>query len=143
MNTDENKYFVFYDSSRPSIPCRVHYTDWFTALGESASKKIYLLEDLEKLYPLLSKTQVSRIKQMKPGTSLKMHYLHSVGDLMLKRLNSEEGDLFFQEQTIETGISETWDEIKASCPEAFEKLKELEKQKRALDKQMKKLNFSK
>lgn len=81
---EEKKYFMWYDSGR-GITYGPHYSGDEQLIG----KKLYhSLEDL--LRTTISESVKKRLISAKPGTKIKVHYLHRGGDLMLKRIDGSQ-----------------------------------------------------
>ena len=133
-----NDLYIFFDSSRPNEISRPHYYRWHDVLG---IKVYYTYEDILKTRELVSKTTFNRLMKLKPGTHLRLHHLHSVGDMMIRMLTDEEKLVIQGDIDIRNSISETNAEIKKACPQLFDKLSDLQKQQRKLIKQAMKMNI--
>ena len=80
----EKKYFMWYDSGRGPTYGPHYYGD-----SEKIGKSLYhSIDDLLKID--VSESLKKRLVSAKPGTKIKVHYLHSAGNLMLKCLSPEE-----------------------------------------------------
>jgi hypothetical protein len=81
----ETKYFAWYDDSN-NTP---YYGPHMRADEQIIGKKLYhTLDDLLKMD--ISESIKKRLKGAKIGSKIKIHYLHSNGDLMVKRINPED-----------------------------------------------------
>ncbi len=81
---EEKKYFMWYDSGRGITYGPHHFHD-----ENLIGKKLYhSLEDLLKT--TISDSIKKRLISAKPGTKIKVHYLHRGGDLMLKRIDESQ-----------------------------------------------------
>lgn len=84
----ESKYFMWYDSGRPSHPI---YGPHYHVDTELIGRAYYhSLEDLLKMR--ISESLKKKLNSAKIGTRILVHYLHSNGDLMLKRINENQLD---------------------------------------------------
>lgn len=82
----ENKFFMWYDSSRKDWPiCGPHYYGDAKLIGK---KCYHSLEELLKMS--IADSLKKRLISAKIGTRIKVHYLHSCGDLMLKRIDDDQ-----------------------------------------------------
>ena len=80
------KYFILYDSARMAPYYGPHYVIDVEAGG---GKKLYhSLEELLKMS--FSDALKQRLASARLGTAIKVHYLHSNGNLMLKRIDAED-----------------------------------------------------
>lgn len=83
----EEKYFMWYDSDRryggPTYG--PHYYGDYKLIGQ---KLYHPLSDLLKIS--LSDALKKRLTNAKVGTCIKIHYLHSCGNLMVKRIDESE-----------------------------------------------------
>lgn len=85
MNEKELKLFMWYDSSDNKPWAGPHYYGDENLIG----KKLYhTLDDLLKTS--ISDSIKKRLSGAKIGTRIKIHYLHSSGDLMVKRITEEQ-----------------------------------------------------
>ena len=86
MESNKDKIFMWYDSdNRHGICYGPHYYGDEQKIG----KRLY--HNLDELLQMnVSDSLKKRLVSAKPGTKIKVHRLHSNGDLMLKRLNSDE-----------------------------------------------------
>ncbi len=75
-----NKYFVWYDSSRPGRPCTGPF--YFDEVEKIGKKICHSLDDMLKMN--LSDSMRRKLEGAKLGTSIKMHRLHSTGDMMVR-----------------------------------------------------------
>jgi len=82
------KYFMWYDSGRGPCYGPHGYGD-VNAIGKSV---YHDLDTLLKM-PTLSDSLRKRLVGARVGTSIKVHYLHSSGDLMLKCIGPDEVNL--------------------------------------------------
>lgn len=132
---DKNKknYFV-YDSSRKTCFRGFHYQSWTDKI-EDHKKGYYSEDDVEKVKNDIGESLYKRISGLRIGTCLKLHYLHSIGDLMIRRLSDDEVNLICEKENIEQELKLVKEEIKKYIPEELkEKLLKLEKKQRQLNK---------
>ena len=81
----ENKkiFFMWYDSYTKYQPWP---GPWFVVDIDKIGKRVY--HTLEELLELnISSSIKKKLKSAKIGTSIRMHYLHSCGDMMVKRID--------------------------------------------------------
>lgn len=92
---EEQKYFMWYDSDDyRGGPCYgPHYAVDEKLIGK---KLFHSLDDLLKTKSTFSESTKKRLISAKPGTKIKAHYLHSSGDLMVKRISEKEVNLLLQ-----------------------------------------------
>jgi hypothetical protein len=133
-----DKTYIFYDSYRPTSSRRPHHYCWIEKLGD---KRYYSHADILKLDEFVCTTTFNKLLTLKPGTGLKLHYLHSCGNLMIRLLTKEEIELLKLWENTKGGIEQINKAIKAKCPNEFKFLSALQKQERNLKKTAKKLNF--
>jgi hypothetical protein len=82
---EEKKFFMWYDSGHDA-PC---YGPHYYYDEQLIGKKLYhSLEDMLKMS--ISEALKKRLNGAKIGTKIKMHYLHSNGNLMVKRIDEKE-----------------------------------------------------
>jgi hypothetical protein len=150
MGIDKNKkYYVCFDSRHPSnIYHGFHYWSWSEAIGEKVGNKVnkrfpYTEEDILKLKEknCLSKTLFDRILEIREGTAVKLHYLHSCGNLMIRLLTEKEKQCLWDYYNTVDGISLINQAIKNKLPDLFAQLSILEKQKREIIKEGVKLGI--
>lgn len=83
---EEVRYFMWYDTDYRSRGA--DYGPHYYGDEKKIGKRLYhTLDDL--LETSLSDSVKKRLKGAKIGTKIKAHYLHSSGDLMLKRIDPE------------------------------------------------------
>lgn len=83
----EDKFFMWYDSDDHKMgPCYgPHYYGDQAKIG----KKLY--HNLEELLKMnIPDSLKKRLQGAKVGTKIKIHYLHSCGNLMVRRISTEE-----------------------------------------------------
>lgn len=92
---EEQKYFMWYDNDdyRGGPFFGPHYTGDVELIGK---KLFHSLDDLLKTKATFSESTKKRLMSAKPGTKIKAHYLHSSGDLMVKRISEKEVNLLLQ-----------------------------------------------
>ena len=86
MENSKDKIFMWYDSDDRHGPC---YGPHYYVDTEAIGKRLYHNLD-ELLKTSISDSIKKRLSNAKPGTKIKVHRLHSNGDMMLKRLSPEE-----------------------------------------------------
>ena len=125
------KIFKWYDSARPNDPFEgPYYWSWIDEIGKSLT---HTGEELLKLP--ISATLKKRIKEAREGTKIKMHYLHSCGDVCVRRLKQDEIDYDNKVKDLETELKEVNAEIKKLTPKHLsDRKKDIEKQLRKLKK---------
>lgn len=126
--------YIFYDSARPTEFLAPHYNTQRELLGV---KVIYTREDIEKLAGRgnLSATMSKRLLALREGNSLRLHYLHSCGDMMIKRLTAEEINLIETHQRVLQEQQQIRQAIRDATPALSQRLSELQAEERKLKKQ--------
>jgi len=81
----EKKLFMWYDSGNNEPYAGPHYYNDEKLIGKNL---YYCLDDMLKMN--ISDYLKKRLKGAKIGTQIKIHYLHSSGDLMVKRITEEQ-----------------------------------------------------
>lgn len=81
----EEKYFMWFDSGRNQVYRGPHM--WFDS-QKIGNKYYHSLEDLLKMD--ISDSIKKRLTGAKIGTVVKIQYLHSSGDLKVRRINEDE-----------------------------------------------------
>jgi len=81
---EETKYFMWYDSGDNKPWYGPHYYSDVDIIG----KKLYHTLD-ELLKTSISDSIKKKLKGAKLGTKIKIHYLHSSGNLMVKRIDED------------------------------------------------------
>lgn len=127
-------YYYFYDSYRKGIR-PLFYKDHREAAGIS-EYNVYNREAIERFAATLSATLSKRVLSLKEGNNLKIHYLHSCGDLMMYRMTQEEMQDFEEFVKLSKETSELREEIREQTRELHDSLNAAERVK-------KKLKFSK
>jgi len=86
----EKKYFMWYDSGRLKCPrYGPHYCDDIDKIGE---KLYHTLDELLKMHTP-SDSLKKKMIGAKLETRIKMHRLHSNGDLMIRRIDEKQVEL--------------------------------------------------
>lgn len=125
------KNYIFYDSMRPSLPRCPHYVTHLDLLGK---KIFYSEDDIKKLESSVSATIFAKIEKLKVGKSVKLHYLHLNGDLILKHIDYDEYSMLKEYQDL-------LQKIEGIKIEIYEKTESLQKELKKLKKR-EKTNFA-
>lgn len=123
MFSDPNDpIFVWFDSSRPENYSRPYYNNDVESLGNSSFTP---RSDLLKMN--WSNTLLKRIEKAKEGTVIKLHHLHSCGDMCIRRLTQEEIDLLQELDNKRNELHDVQEEIKKTVPELISRENNLNK----------------
>jgi len=93
----------------------------------------HTLEDLRKVVTW-TKSKRNRIEKCKPGTVIKMHYIHSNGSMFLKRLTDAEIKDYTDLEEAKKSLAIVEEKIQNSVPELIKQKKLLEKEIQKLKK---------
>ena len=122
--------YKFYDSYHHNNR-GLHYLRHLKAVPTNRDH-IYSREDIENLAKVLSPSLGKRLLGLKPGNSLKLHYLHRCGDMMVYRYTDEE----IQKEKKRLSIK---DELEIVRKKIYERTKDLQLEQRELEKKLKKM----
>jgi hypothetical protein len=111
LHDPNDPIFVWFDSSRPENYLRPYYVNHVETLGTSPFTH---RSDLLKVH--WSDTICKRIKSAKEGTVIKLHHLHSCGDMCIRRLTQEEIDLLQEIENKRNELHTVCEEIKNTVP---------------------------
>jgi hypothetical protein len=82
---EEKRVFMWYDNGDN----KPFYGPWMYGDSDLIGKKLYHpLDELLKMN--ISDSIKKKLKSARMGTKIKIHYLHSSGDLMVKRIDEEQ-----------------------------------------------------
>jgi hypothetical protein len=113
---EEVKYFMWYDNYN-NEPC--HGPHYYCDVNKIGKKYYHTLDELLKTS--ISDSIKKRLIGAKIGTKIKIHYLHSNGDLMVKRVDENQMKIL---DTL-TKSTKEWSKIN-------EKLNQIEEDRRKL-----------
>lgn len=122
--------YKFYDSHHKNRRC-LFYLDHLKVVPAN-KYNVYSREDIENLAKVLSPSLGKRLLGLKPGNSLKLHYLHRCGDMMVYHFTEEE----IQKEKEIISIVE---ELQVVRKKIYEQTVDLQLQQRELEKKLKKL----
>ena len=118
---EEKRIFMWYDSG-DNEP---FYGPWMYGDSELIGKKLYHpLDELLKMN--ISDSIKKKLKSAKIGTKVKIHYLHSSGDLMVKRIDENQSKILDQlsDSTAKySALNKQMDEVDGKRRELIQKLK--------------------
>jgi hypothetical protein len=99
----EQKYFMWYDSAHRDWPI---VGPFFYEDRKIIEPRCYHSLD-ELLKTGISDSLKRRLSSAKTGTRIKMHYLHSCGDMMVKRISDEQLKALKEALSLDPEIMET------------------------------------
>jgi hypothetical protein len=99
----EKKYFMWYDSQNEDHPIIGPY---FYADTQAVTSNYYHeLEDMLRM-PTISESLKRRLKSARTGTRIKIHYLHSRGNMMVKCVTEKDIPQLDEISRIDTEITD-------------------------------------
>lgn len=133
IDKTKKNYFVW-NSRYPDHFSGFYYTK-HREIIEDNKKGYYTEEEIEKSKEFLSPSVFNRIKNMRMGTHIVLASVSRSSEIAIRRLTDDEVDLILQKEINTQEIKNIKEEINKYIPrELKEKLLELEKQQRKLNK---------